>query len=151
VYTGETECCELNDVDSASEGADIASTGCPLLRLYTHTECTYPITLPHISQPLTSCKECVGSTLRSDRNSRIGAAPVSHAFDLTTLFASHPSPPSRSRPLAQDKLRTNHTPSRPPSQPPAFPFFFLFIFALRQRRSTLSRSRVAPVRPQHSP
>src|SRR6266436_5093112 len=104
VYTGETgrwkcsrkmlfevisvsgERCELNDVDSASEGEDIALTGCPLLRLYTHTERTYPITLPHISQPLTSCKECVGSTLRSDRNSRIGAAPVSHAFDLTTLF-----------------------------------------------------------------
>ena len=70
----------------------------------------------HSNQPFTEV--CLGSTLGTERNSHVGGAPVSYAFEYL-------SPPSQ----VQDTSRTNHTPSRPHS-PPSFPFF-LFYFVLQ--------------------
>src|SRR5258707_13844603 len=109
------------------------------------------------------CRVCFRITPGSERNNHIGA-PVGHASDgqlevVFILFHLYSSPPLASlvsllAPLPPSRrarqLRKNHAPSRPHS---LTPFLSLLSHNLSssyfsQRRSTLSCSRVAPVRSQ---
>ena len=103
--------------------------------------------------------------VRRERNGRIGA-PVSHWQSGTRptsyscngfIFLPCLSPIASLSTTGARHLRTNYTPSRPHCLPP-FPFRLLFVslfpslfFVLRHRRSALSCSHAAPVRPQYSP
>ncbi len=99
----------------------------------------------------------IASYSRSERNGncRVGA-PVGHAFDPFSLLSSrlafrlHFHPPSRLD--YRRKTNRERTTFHPTLTASRFPLFFLFVFlfslSFRQRRSILSRSSTALVRPR---
>ncbi len=99
----------------------------------------------------------IASYSRSDRSGE----SISHAFDLCIFhprvsLASIPRLSTLAHRLLNHRCTTpaDKSHSFPPPQPPAFPFSFClltFPSYFGQRRSTLSRSRTALVRPQYIP